>query len=285
MREGKVRSSVMLGVLLCAVSVMPARAAQTHTIRGHPVGHGSSGRNVVHVHGGFGFYASYYYLPHYYPYGYYYAPYPAYYAPAYLPDVAYLDTDVSPEKAEVYLDGEYVGIADDYDGFPSYLAVSPGKHTITFKENGYRSVTRSVRVPRGAVLDLEFTMPKGSGSEGPQAGEKDENEEIVVPESGHGTQPGGEYAEEDEEGAEERAEEPGFVRLDVTPPDASIYIDGKLYGSASRLSRLHGDLRMDGGKHRIEAVRPGYRGITRELDLKPGDHIVLNLELKPNAPR
>src|SRR5207247_6627103 len=129
-----------------------------------------------------------------------------------------------------------------------------------------------------------FTMPKGSGSV--ESSEKD-SEEIVVPEYRHGEKPPDhDVAQNDEEaeGGPEQAE-PGFVRLAITPPDASVYIDGKLFGSASKLAALHGDLRLDGGRHRIEAVRPGYRGVTREVDLQPGDHLSVSLDLERNSSR
>lgn len=56
---------------------------------------------------------------------YYYYPHPSYRhdwrAENYQSDSGALDFDVSPERAEIYVDGRFVGIADDYDGFPEYL--------------------------------------------------------------------------------------------------------------------------------------------------------------------
>ena len=294
-------------------------SAHAATIRGHgiPQGHGGNGGNGGsgghgghswhgggggywggyhhYLNGGFGFSTSYYYLPSYAPYGYYYAPYPGYYGPTYLPDIAYLDTDVSPENAEVILDGESVGIADDYDGFPRYLAVTPGRHTIEFRAPEHKTMIRNLRVPRGAVLDIEFTMPEGSGTVEPNGAKGDE--ELTVPEYRRGDDDRGgrqgDSIDRDKRYGREEAEpqgdvddsEPGFVRLDVTPADASVYIDGRLYGSASRLSQLHGDLRLEVGSHKIEVVRPGYRSIARQINVAPGDHLKLDLELERSVTR
>jgi hypothetical protein len=299
---------VCLAMLATVVLLVPG-TAQAETIRGHGSqqghgGHGGGGGSYGGHHhyyygGGFGFSASYYYLPSYSPYGYYYSPYPAYYGSMYLPDIAYIDTDVSPENAEVILDGDSVGIADDFDGFPRYLAVTPGRHTIEFRAPGHKIMTRSLRVPRGSVLEIEFTMPEGSGAVTPRDAKGDArgDEEIVVPEYRRGEETRGgrrvdsnegddrevQEAEPEEDDVEEA--EPGFLRLDVTPPDASVYIDGKLYGSASRLSQLHGDLRLDVGRHKVEVVRPGYRSITRQINVTPGDHVNLDLDLERSVNR
>jgi len=305
-------------MILMVVMMVAPGATQAATIRGHST-HGSSGSHGGggggswghHWHGGFGlgFYSSYYYLPSYYPYG---GWYPGYY-PAYLPDVAYIDCDVSPEGAAVYLDGEYVGVADDYDGFPQYLTVSPGRHQITFKSDDHRSVTRNVRVPRGAVLDLEFTIPSGSSrDEGRSWNRRDEprdrggargdrdDDEIVVPDY----QQRGDDSDDDRDDVSIRRDkdpddgeadepehrrpegaEPAFIRMSVSPADASVYLDGQLYGSAERLSRLHGELRVDSGSHRIEVVRPGYRSIRRDVEIRPGQHLSLDFDLQRSAPR
>src|SRR5881409_1844489 len=59
------------------------------------------------------FWPSFYYYP------------PPYYGPTYIPEAAAIDTDIHPERAEIWLDGHYIGIADQFDGFPRYLKVSP----------------------------------------------------------------------------------------------------------------------------------------------------------------
>ncbi len=263
--------------LLAALLSGPIEA-RAHTIRGHgaPRPHGG-----VHYGGHHGFYYSGYYAPYYFPFGFsyasYYPAYPAYYGygGAYITDSAYLDTDVAPEKAAVYLDGQYVGIADDFDGLPNYLPVEPGRHSVTFKAEGYRSVTRQVRLPRGAVLDLDFTMSKGEGAEPPAAAEGDV--EIVLPDRA----PAG--PDEEEQGETEA--EPGFVRLRISPADASVYLDGEFFATASQLLSLHGDLRLESGAHRIEVVKPGYRGFAKELIVSPGGRQTLTIALEKEAGR
>ena len=100
------------------------------------------------------------YYPYYYPYsygGYSYYGYPYYYGywsydPFYARpyghyaygsrtahDYGALRVLVEPAKARVYVDGYYAGVADDFDGIFQRLSVSPGRHEITLKLEGYRT--------------------------------------------------------------------------------------------------------------------------------------------------
>jgi hypothetical protein len=67
----------------------------------------------------------------------------------------------------------------------------------------------------------------------------------------------------------------GMLRLDVRPSDASIYVDGAFRGTARDLDRL----RLSPGRHRIEMVRPGYRTVEREVDIRPGETSDLRADL------
>jgi hypothetical protein len=104
---------------------------------------------------------------HGYPYGPYpYGPcawgvpwWPGYVAvPACPPPVGFLDLDVAPEEAEVIIAGAVAGIADNFDGFPDYLAVRPGTRTLTFKHPGYQDLRIKVHVTPGFVHRIRRNM-------------------------------------------------------------------------------------------------------------------------------
>ena len=249
------------------------------TIRGHKIGHRGLGHHGHHVGISYGYGHGYHYRPysygHYGHYGYYpYYAYPVYHV-GYGRSYAYngfVDTDVSPEEAEVYVDGEFIGIADDFDGFPRYLALEPGEHTLSFKAEGRRTVTRDVTARRGVIIDLDFTLPRGHDPEPiVDVGQVVENDPAAE-------EPSGELVLEETRGAETVAA--GFVRLNIRPGDASVYLDGEFLGSAATLSRLHGNLRLASGTHRIEIVRPGYRPVTRDVRLLPGDTLTMDFALE-----
>lgn len=76
--------------------------------------------------------------------------------------------------------------------------------------------------------------------------------------------------------------EPGRVRLDVEPGDASIYLDGRFIGTGDDLAKLHSGLLVDAGEHRLAVVRPGRRSEEREFRVAAGQEVELEIELTTN---
>jgi hypothetical protein len=100
--------------------------------------------------------------------GWWYPPPPAgVYGPEYVPADAAIDTDIHPEEAEVWLDGHYIGIADQFDGFPRYLRVAPGEHRLEFRLEGYRSLVVDLDARTGRLYGLDRWLRQGRGPEQP----------------------------------------------------------------------------------------------------------------------
>src|SRR5882762_7242937 len=84
-----------------------------------------------------------------YPYGY---RYPYWYGYPYGPYdysstiTGSLKTEITPKQTEVYVDGYYAGVADDFDGVFQRLNTSAGGHAVTLHLEGYRTVTRNIYV-------------------------------------------------------------------------------------------------------------------------------------------
>lgn len=156
--------------LALAASLTPAIAGGVH----HVPSYGGSGGHGGHDHGGHGgggYYGGYYpyfgyYGPYAYGYGYgygYYGPpfeygYPY---PAEEPDFGIIDCDVEPEEAKVYLDGQKLGEADDFDGFPEYLTVPTGYHVIEFRRHGYQVLRLEMEVKAGRYYEVDRKMHAG----------------------------------------------------------------------------------------------------------------------------
>jgi hypothetical protein len=103
-----------------------------------------------------GVYNPFFYDPLWGPYPYYgYAPYPVGVAAA--SDVRVL---ASPKQAEVYVDGFYAGVVDDFDGTFQRLHVTPGGHAITLHLEGYRTVTQNVYAAPADTVKLQLNMEK-----------------------------------------------------------------------------------------------------------------------------
>jgi hypothetical protein len=137
-------------------------------------------RGTIFIPGGYYSYGYGYYSPFLYGLGYgaysyyggYYDPwyggYPSYGYPAYdpygyggytaPPDGGYasptggegtLRLKVKPRDAEVFVDGNYVGIVDDFNGIFHHLHVESGAHHVEVRAAGYESLTFDVRVTPG----------------------------------------------------------------------------------------------------------------------------------------
>ena len=77
---------------------------------------------------------------------------------------------MTPKQAEVYVDGYYAGLADDFDGVFKHLHTTPGGHAITLYLEGYRTVTQNIYVPPDTTFKLRDTMERlaaGEASEQP----------------------------------------------------------------------------------------------------------------------
>ena len=105
----------------------------------------------------FGFYAGYPfgyygYYPYAYPYGYYGYGYPGYVAMA--PGAVYGSVRIQggPRDAQVFADGYYVGVADDFDGALQHLNLTPGAHRIEVRTPNAPAVAFDVRVVPGQTV-------------------------------------------------------------------------------------------------------------------------------------
>jgi hypothetical protein len=232
-------------------------------------------------------------------------------------DLGALDLDVSPAKTEVYLDGEYIGRVDAYDGFPQYLWLEAGTYDLVLFREGYRTIARQVTVRKGVILQIDHELEPGE-SVRPEnlaatshevrdrrlryerearrragAGEDDEEYEERRAEAEAEREDDEDDADEpgaaigDDDGRDRRRSEPrgvpGRLRLEIRPEDASVYLDGRFLGTGSELARLHSGLLVDRGEHRLAVVRPGYRQRELEFTVDPGEDLELEVELEPGG--
>ncbi len=303
---------------------------------GHGSSHGSSGAGPTRVggvasyHHGGNWHGNYWwggrYYPGYYPYwgwgwggwnwwwwdnwGYYYP----YYPPAYThydgysrvyPNDDYgemgaLDLDVSPEKAQVYVNGQRMGICDDFDGWPDYLWLRKGTYDIVFYMPGFKTIAQQVTVVPGMVIDFNDKMEPGQAVRPEdlpaktherrderlrqdreteleaqrQAPPPDWRERAPRPlEESEGTAP--------PRGAVQDARRaPAHLHLDIVPADASVYLDGRFVGTGDDLEAMRPGLIIDSGDHKLEVARPGRKTATQTFSAKPGEDVSLSVSLE-----
>ncbi len=241
-------------------------------------------------HYGYGYYGDRYYDPlDYYPFGYY-SPY--FYlglGGSYVSEVhvygggggtdryrevgqGALDLDLSPETTEIYVDGTYVGVADQFDGFPTYLWLEEGTYEIAFYKQGFETIFRQYTIYPGVTIDVGDRMRPGK---------------AVLP------APAGAYPAPSETGysSEPRpltgatpgipaAGDGGRIAIVATPGDAAVYLDGHFVGTAEEISELSAGLIVEPGDHVVDIIRPGYDNQRVPVSVAQGEKIDLKLDLR-----
>lgn len=120
----------------------------------------------LYGYGAFGL-GSFYYDPFWwgYPYGGYGYPYGGYYDRDELQDGVKggLKLKVSPEDAEVHVDGYYVGRVDEFNGVFQRLNLLAGPHRLEIRAPGYETLTVDVQVqPRETISYHGALQPLGA---------------------------------------------------------------------------------------------------------------------------
>lgn len=232
------------------------------------------------------------------------------YGPAYVPagpapDLAVVDTDVSPEGARILLDGKLIGTADDFDGFPDYLYLEPGHYVLELQLPGYETETLQIDAEAGRLYKLDNDMRRVPGE--PAAAWYDRPTGLPVgrvfapvkaatpaeeqrnlptparrstpPRSGPDTS----LRPELDRPAPGEVPTGAALQFEVTPSQASVYIDGEFAGTGVELAGLERGLTVAGGSHLIEVVAPGFEPRSVTIEVAEGDQRQVVVELDPVA--
>ena len=188
-----------------------------------------------------------------------------------------LETDVKPKKAEVYVDGVFVGQARDYNGTWDLLWLEPGEYRVEFRYPGYMTLEVSVTIEAGGYGRVLERLQTGQGRD-----PRSSPTPVAAAVTDNPPQPAQGYIVDSprNEPSREGTLRTGFLTIDAAPPDAAVYLDGEFLGRADELARLHGALPVARGRHVIEVVRPGFS--SERVEVEVGDSepakVVVTLE-------
>lgn len=300
MRVNRIVAIVALTTLAIAGGVVSVAEAQG---RGRPPGGGgrvgSGGRVVVaprvyspRVYVG-GYYRPYFYSPFYY-YGYYdpwfvtpYAPY--YYG--YWGGAAYaamnrssVRLQVEPRNTEVFVDGYFAGVADEFDGIFQRLQVEPGQHEITLWLQGFKTVRQQLYLSPGNDSRIRYTMqPIGQGDAAeprPEAPPVQPQATVPVPPR-RMLPPIEREAPRDRDREAERQPAPsgryGRLAVRVQPGGADVEIDGQVWQGPDGSSRLVVNLAP--GTHRVVVRKDGFDVFSTSVTVALDQTTELNVSL------
>jgi hypothetical protein len=67
---------------------------------------------------------------------------------------------VKPKEAEVFVDGYFAGIVDDFDGVFQRLHIETGPHRIELRADGYEPLNFEVNIQPGRTLTYKGELKK-----------------------------------------------------------------------------------------------------------------------------
>jgi PEGA domain-containing protein len=226
-----------------------------------------------------------------YQWGYPYPPYGPYgrYG-RYAPPDASVRLEVKPREAQVFVDGYYAGIVDDFDGTFQRLRLPPGQHEITLYLEGYRSVHQRVYL----TVDNTFKIKLDLEKLGPGEPAEPRPEPTGPPPSAGPEAPGPGYpptppripdrrrpAPPEPRGPRgPRAEAPAFgsLAIRVQPADAEILVDGERWGAPEGQEQIV--IELPEGRHTIQVQKSGYRTYITDVEIRRGETMPLNISLR-----
>ena len=281
---------------LAAAAIAGSAATSEAQVRGH-----GGGRTSVVVVGG-GFYRPYYYDPFFFAdpwYGGYQYPIAPYgYGYRYAEPDASVRLDVKPKEAEVFVDGYYAGVVDDFDGTFQRLNVSPGEHEIELWLDGYRTVKQKVYLTRDNTFKIKYQMEHLAAGEAPEpkpqpinpaqfGGEPRMQPPMGRPSTARRVPPPQQMPPppppDDPRGAPDAPRAPrngayGTLAIKVQPGDAEISIDGEPWRGPGGQDRL--TVEVSEGSHTVEIRKSGYRTYVTQVDVRRGQATPLNVSLR-----
>jgi hypothetical protein len=203
--------------------------------------------------------------------------------------------EVKPKEAQVYVDGYYAGIVDDFDGVFQRLHVSPGGHELTLYLKGFRTVTQNIHVGRSQDSKIKYQMeplaageanePPPQPTSPPPAAEPDVDARPGPPQrpapAPMPAQPPRRLAPVPEQGGVATGQGFGVLVIRVQPSGADVLIDGERWQGPEGSERLV--IQIAEGSHRIEVRKEGFVSFTSTVQVRPGETSPLNVALPPRG--
>jgi hypothetical protein len=196
--------------------------------------------------------------------------------------------EIKPKEAQVYVDGYFAGVVDDFDGTFQRLRMRPGNHELTLYLKGYRTVTQNIHLGNGQDSKIKYLMePLGPGEANePPPQPKNPPEEDVDAQPGMPPrqaqaprppvgQPSG------EEGGVQLGQGFGALVIRVQPSGAEVLVDGERWQGPEGAERLV--IQVSEGSHRVEVRKEGFVPFSTTVQVRRGDTAPLNVSLPPRG--
>jgi hypothetical protein len=167
------------------------------------------------------------------------------------PATASIELAVVQKGARVFLDGREIGYVADYRG-KKRLEVAPGEHVLELRLEGYQTLRLVFEVDAGSEYLIEEELYRGEGID-PRSAPLPGSEEAAPPAEGPAA-----AGDAVEMAALQVEPVRGMLTIQASPPDASLFLDGRYLAQAEEMPELAPSLALAPGTHVLEVSRPGY---------------------------
>ncbi len=185
--------------------------------------------------------------------------------------------DAQPDDAEVLLDGKLIGEAYEFATQKSALRLPSKNHELVIKKEGYRERVIHLRDYSTYEIMLQVTLNRDNDYHEYSRRESVEGQETVKetktekPEYVAKTEPVKEPPVIDPKNdTEPKTIKPVNLSLEISPPESSIYLNGKFWGISPPSGKID-NFRLKPGTYILAIVKPGYQAIEKKIIAKDKD--------------
>lgn len=202
-------------------------------------------------------------------------------APMPREDYGFIELNVRPADADIFIDDEYKGSASKYVGKRFQTRV--GAHRMVICREGFRSEQVTLRVDPGRTVELVAELERIAPPACRAAVVVDSPVPNAPPPPEVGHVPPTPAAaptpyQVDMNGT-------GYLALNVVPKDASVYVDDQFYGTASQFNDTDQAIVLRAGPHKVEIARPGFESYAGTLDVSVDKQTNVEVTLKKHEAR
>lgn len=201
-----------------------------------------------------------------------------------------LRIDVKPKDAEVFVDGYYAGIVDDFDGTFQRLHVIAGQHRLAIYLAGFHTIERDLYLEPNETTKIHESMqplaqgepndprptpmmpPGGAAQPPPQRQPRAPGRRMPPPPQPPAPPPPNVPAPVTEASL-------GTLVIRVQPDGTELTIDDQRWSAPAGDEQLL--VQLSEGAHRIEVRKSGYVSYAAQIDIHRGETVPLNVNLAP----
>ena len=251
--------------------------------------------SVVFI-GGYG-YPRYYYdpffdygYPYYGQYGYPYGPFGGLYPPYGYGSydrrdqlTASVRLEVTPDDAQVFVDGYAAGQVDDFDGIFQRLRVHPGSHEITLYRDGYKTVRQNLYLSPGSDQKIKYTLEKLAAGETSELPPQPSETAQQAPPPDDRPMPRGPVGQPGPRrpmpppSSPESSSRFGTLSVRVQPGDAEVLVDGERWNAPQDQDRIA--VQLSEGRHHVEIRKAGFSTYAEDVLIRSNNTLTLNVSL------